>query len=364
VRRLSIPSLDGIRALAWGVVFFSHAVPAIHFPGQFGVTVFFFLSGYLITTLMRVEHEDSGGVDLRAFYLRRALRILPPFYIVLGVAIAFALLGVTDARPSPAALGALALHYVNYHVTALGGWQDLPTGTAVYWSLAVEEHFYLLFPWLFLLLQRRLRGGRTRAFALLGLCALVLAWRSWLVFAENASQLRTFVATDTRVDSLLFGCVLALYGNPALDPLGAVPERVWKWALFPLGLAGLLVSFALGGQLEFRESVRYTIQGILLIPVFVTVVRWPTWLPVRFLNHPAVKFVGVLSYSLYLLHMVVIGALEHYGVHGVWLPVAALALCLAGSFLLHVSVERPLARVRKQLHASRPSARPAAAPSA
>src|SRR5664279_4763278 len=74
-----IPSLDGLRAVAFLMVFFGH-VGAPGVPGGFGVTVFFFLSGYLITTLLRIERERTGRVSLRLFYLRRALRILPPFY--------------------------------------------------------------------------------------------------------------------------------------------------------------------------------------------------------------------------------------------------------------------------------------------
>src|SRR4051812_20527063 len=90
---LYIPSLDGLRAISFAVVFLAHAgVPGM--PGGFGVTVFFFLSGYLITTLLRLEVERTGTVSLRRFYLRRALRILPPFYIVLAGATALASAGV------------------------------------------------------------------------------------------------------------------------------------------------------------------------------------------------------------------------------------------------------------------------------
>src|SRR5207247_4936424 len=88
-RSLYIPSLDGIRACAVMLVFVAHVVKLLgpdryqgRIPGEFGVTVFFFLSGYLITTLLRIEHEQSGAISFRAFYLRRVLRIFPPFYLV------------------------------------------------------------------------------------------------------------------------------------------------------------------------------------------------------------------------------------------------------------------------------------------
>src|SRR5437868_6408090 len=79
---LHIPSLDGLRAVSFFIVFLAHCgVPFFPIPGAFGVTVFFFLSGYLITTLLRLEMESTGKVSFRHFYLRRVLRILPPFYI-------------------------------------------------------------------------------------------------------------------------------------------------------------------------------------------------------------------------------------------------------------------------------------------
>ena len=89
-----IPSLDGLRAVSFSIVFFAHAGLEKWVPGGFGVTVFVFLSGYLITTLMRMEFEKTGTVSLRKFYLRRVLRILPPFYVVLLLATALTALGV------------------------------------------------------------------------------------------------------------------------------------------------------------------------------------------------------------------------------------------------------------------------------
>src|SRR5690242_11117871 len=88
-----IPSLDGIRALAVMIVFVAHAGLGSWVPGGFGVTVFFFLSGYLITTLLRMEYDRSGTISLKDFYLRRVLRIFPNMYTVLFVASALTMLG-------------------------------------------------------------------------------------------------------------------------------------------------------------------------------------------------------------------------------------------------------------------------------
>src|SRR3954470_20191799 len=111
-----LPSLDGIRAVSFALVFAAHAGLDRVIPGGFGVTVFFFLSGFLITTLMRREFDKRGTVSLRNFYVRRALRILPPFYTVLLLASALTLAGVLPGKLEASAVLAQALHYANYRM--------------------------------------------------------------------------------------------------------------------------------------------------------------------------------------------------------------------------------------------------------
>jgi peptidoglycan/LPS O-acetylase OafA/YrhL len=348
---LQIPSLDGLRAVSFAIVFAAHAGAHRYVPGAFGVTVFFFLSGYLITTLMRQERERSGRISLSKFYLRRVVRILPPFYIVLGLAVLANLAGLLPGELSGAAVMAQALHYANYWIIA-HGFDGVPLGTGVYWSLAVEEHFYLLFPGLYLLLVRLRATPAGQSLALLGLCALLLVWRIYLVNYSGAHEERTGIASDTRFDSLLFGCALALYENPALDRSHLAPA-IWKFVLFPLGIIGLLASFLIR-DLVFRETLRYTLQGVSLVPIFVCAIRYPDWLPIKPLNWGPLAYVGVLSYSLYLAHQVIIEIVNHVtkGALGQWtLALSALFATLLFSFALYQTVEKPFARLRKKLHA-------------
>jgi peptidoglycan/LPS O-acetylase OafA/YrhL len=141
---LHVPSLDGIRALSFLVVFAAHAGLDSLVPGGFGVTVFFFLSGFLITTLLRIEEEAHGTLSFRSFYARRALRILPPFYLVLALAASAAWTGLLPGGLEPRAVAAQALHLANFWIVR-HGYAGQPAGTGVYWSLAVEEHFYSSF---------------------------------------------------------------------------------------------------------------------------------------------------------------------------------------------------------------------------
>jgi peptidoglycan/LPS O-acetylase OafA/YrhL len=349
---LHIPSLDGIRALSFGLVFAGHAGLNSIVPAAFGVTVFFFLSGYLITTLLRMEMEKTGGISLTKFYLRRALRILPPFYLVFALVFAAYLAGLIPAATEPGSIRSVLLHYANFYVVNHGD-QGFLSGTGVYWSLAVEEHFYLIFPCLYLLIATTAPDRRSQAIRLLVLCAVALAWRCFLHFGLHASEHRTHVASDARFDSLLFGCALALYENPSLDRSG-LSERVWKYGLFPAGVAGLLVCFAIRNE-SFRETFRYSIQGLSLIPVFVCAVRYPEWLVMRPLNTRVLAFVGVLSYSLYLSHLFILDlvARHTFGLFapgGVIRAAVALLLSLLVSWLMYRIVEKPCARLRKKLH--------------
>jgi peptidoglycan/LPS O-acetylase OafA/YrhL len=344
-----IPSLDGLRFIAILLVFLSHVQNTAQMPrmvpGNFGVTLFFFLSGYLITTLMRTELERTGTVSFKLFYLRRTLRIFPTFYLVLGGA---ALYGWYVGTMDPWWLFGQALHITNYQVIT-GGWTaPIAPNTEVYWSLAVEEHFYLVFPMVFVLLARYVPRTK-RAHALLGLCAIVLLWRCWLVYGTGSAPDRTYLATDTRIDSILFGCALALWGNPALDD-SSISESTWKYVLLPLSVAGLLVSFAIPYR-SFRETFGYSLQGICLFAVFTVAVRYPQWGVMRLLNQRHVRLLGAMSFAIYLIHPTALFVSERL-VGTALLPLfaTATALTLASSALLYYGIERPIGRLRKRLH--------------
>ncbi|MEM9132819.1 MAG: acyltransferase [Actinomycetota bacterium] len=343
-----IPSLDGLRAVAVMIVFVSHAgLPAV--PGGFGVTVFFFLSGYLITTLLRREFEGTGRIDFGAFYKRRAWRILPPLYLCLALAVLFSAVGFTADFGSLRGVVAQALHVTNYWTMIdPDGVRAFPPGTIVYWSLAVEEHFYLLFPLAALVLLRRF-APRRQALTLLVVCGLVLAWRLVLVLVLDAPQTHTYSATDARIDAILYGCVMGLYRNPALDPVIETTRRTRTTVLAVSGLV-ILGSMAVRNE-QYRETLRYTIQSMALAPVFYFAILHPREGLFRLLNLRPVAFLGVLSYTFYLNHLVYIGGfnLQFPDVPLVLRGVLSFAAILATSLAIHLAVERPIADIRRRL---------------
>ena len=345
-----IPSLDGLRAVSFFTVFLGHAFAKRWIPGDLGLIVFFFLSGYLITTLLRLEFDETGKISFRDFYLRRILRIFPPLYLVLGLDCLLTLTHVLDNTLWPRAVLAQACHLTNYWIVFHGWWNGLAPGSWIFWSLAVEEHFYLVFPLLYLLMRRRQMTAKQQALALLGLCAAVLAWRCVLVFGLHAAKDRLYVATDTRVDSILFGCILAVWNNPALDAI-VVPEKALKMLWVPLGFCALAASFVIPKVWPgFEQTFRYTLQGVALFPVFVAAIKYPTWGAFRWLNVGWVRTAGLLSYSLYLLHTTVLYGVHHW-LHGsdTVLALPALAISVALAALIYVGVEKPCGRLRRRL---------------
>ena len=343
-----IPSLDGLRAVSFLLVFIAHAGLERIVPGGFGVTIFFFLSGFLITTLLRSEFEKNGVISLRHFWLRRVLRILPPFYLVLLAAVLLSLAVDPPGTLSTPALTAQALQYTNYWIIG-HRYDGQPSGTGVYWSLAVEEHFYLVFPWIFIAMRKSRLSGRAQAMVIWSLCALVLLWRAVLVWMNHVPVMRTYMASDTRIDSILFGCALAVWHNPVLDDV-PLNERRWKYGYVPASVAILIACLYIRGD-QFRETLRYSLQGIALTLVFVAAIRFWRWPVFAVLNTRIMAFIGVLSYSLYLVHLAVIYEVARLipAVSAIIQGLASLAIAVALAWLIYVTIERPCGRLRRRL---------------
>jgi peptidoglycan/LPS O-acetylase OafA/YrhL len=381
---VKIPSLDGLRAVAIGFVFISHmqlvylaglneativplATVAGHQigfgQGSFGVTVFFFLSGYLITTLLRVEFERSGRISLRDFYLRRVLRIFPPLYLALLFGVAVTAFGVVQGwHLSLQGLLSQALYLTNYYEIAAYPHYGATAGSWVLWSLAIEEHFYLVFPVVLLALLRWRRSNRQIAIILLAVCAVVLVWRLVLAVHFNVIVHRTYMSTDTRIDAILFGCVLAMFENPMLDR-SMFSNRTWTELLLPIGLVGIAASWFVGGQ-RTGDMLRYTAQSVCLIPVFVCAIRRPDLWLFRPLSWAWVRYLGLISYVFYLIHDTVLIAVQQHVHAGLWVQAGiALAITIGLAALVRELVEKPSARLRRRLsHTERRPAEPVREP--
>lgn len=366
-RLVDIPSLDGLRAISIMIVFVSHAGYS-SVPGGLGVSIFFVISGFLITTLLRIEADTYGHISLREFYIRRAFRILPIFYVVLCLGLLALAVGVLPGGPADAGpTTSQFLHYFNFYAITHSGYELVP-GTGVYWSLAIEEHFYVVFPVLVVLLYRFGFSHLRQGVVLLVGCAVVLAWRLFLVYDQNVEVLRTYYGTDTRLDGLLFGCAAALIAHPVLDRRrdNAGDREPSPWANWPVGLAGLIVILMtlLFRDDGFRETTRYTIQSIAIVACLRYAVAADLTSPVsRLLNARPVAWFGRMSYGFYLVHQIVIAGLEEH-VHSTPVIIAiTFVLSSAAAWALHIVVERPVGRLRSRVLRARTPRIALAAPS-
>ena len=357
-----IASLDGIRAVAVSMVFFAHGGAQAFIPGGLGVTIFFVLSGYLITTLMRREYAGSRDLALRAFYARRVLRLMPPLLVVVALAGLLSSLGLIEGGFSWRGLLSVLFYFGNYHVIAqdFGG---LPTGLGVVWSLAVEEHYYLLYPPLALLLLRN-RPRWMATLVLTGLCAAILAWRYWLV-SEGMPASYLSMATDTRADAILIGCLLAFCGAPATAAGSSTPiaRTIPMRDIVAAGGCVLVLAGSLLYRDEyFRQTARYTVQSLAIAPLISLAVRHAARHPFRWLNARPLVYIGTISYTIYLSHQVILyGVLHHapqLGEAAVMAVTAVLTLALAEA--VRRWVEQPVLRWRRRLRATPATAMPPA----
>ena len=213
---------------------------------------------------MRQEYEQYGNISFKNFYLRRLYRIAPPMYLVIALMLVLSAVGLIKGSPSLGGLLSGLFQYTNYYYLNNGADGLIPF-TGQYWSLAIEEHFYLIFPALFLCLVKRFSYKRM-ALALLGLFLLDLAWRLVLIKAFGSAPKRNYWATDTRLDGLLYGCIMAIWWNPVLDKVDLFKSVVVKWIVLFASLGILLFTLAFRNEF-FRETLRYTLQGIALFPI-------------------------------------------------------------------------------------------------
>jgi peptidoglycan/LPS O-acetylase OafA/YrhL len=350
-RKFYIPCLDGLRGIALLLVFAAHAGLDNLVPGGFGVTIFFFLSGYLITTLLRIEDGRTGNISIRQFYMRRVLRILPPMYITLAVMCVLGFYGVIHSKAGPGAYVAAVTFVTNYYTMLSHGASRQDPGMGIMWSLCIEEHFYLLFPFIYWTFLRKRFSVSKQTWILLTGCIVALAWRFILVFVFHVAVSGpgprwTYMTTDCRFDSILWGCILAIHNNAWFGDRSNGILAKYKDPLALAGFAGLLLALLYRNP-AFREVVRYTLQGISLYPIFYYCVATTRTWPIRMLQWKILRWIGVLSYTLYLCHFYILWELQtRYPLHFFRDALVAAALSLLFACAVRWAVELPLQRLR------------------
>jgi peptidoglycan/LPS O-acetylase OafA/YrhL len=351
-----VSALDGLRGLAVSLVVIYHFLPDRLPAGFLGVDVFFVLSGFLITSLALGEHHGTGLVSASAFFARRARRLLPAAIttIVVTVAIAIAL-DPASYRSSLRGQAVASLLYVNnWWAIAQNDTYRAVFGAESplthFWSLSIEEQFYIAFPFVLLGLVAvlRLRGGSTRALAgtllaLAGVGAVASAVEMALLYDPFQEPSRLYYGTDTRVQAVLIGvvggCAAWLWRDGVL---GRVPA--WAWSTVAAGgTAALVVASERGGFLQgwlYRGG--FFAIALAALAVVLSVVQHRGPVARAFELRPLVTL-GLFSYGIYLWHWPVKVFLDEHrtGLSGVSLLGLRLAVTAAATWLSFRLVERP-----------------------
>ena len=351
-KRRYITGLDGIRAIAVIMVLAYHLKLALFKSGFLGVTVFFVLSGYLITGILISEVEEEGTIDLKNFWLRRISRLVPAV-MSMAVVIIFVSAVVNKIIFTKGCKDFLAsvlgfnnwwqiFNKVSYFEAA-----GVPSPFTHCWSLAIETQFYLIYPLILLgiykLAKSRGEGRAKRGLLFAGvtlLLALISVILMIVLFDPQQDASRVYYGTDTRAFSLLFGALLAILWEYRM-----VPRRLSASVNMVLGSVSfavlLVMTIAINGSSNFWYRGGQFVGTILTVLVIYTVSGRKTWLS-RFLSNPVLKWIGDRSYSIYLWHYPIILLISKGIKASWWITLIEIVLSVVLAELSYRFIETPI----------------------
>lgn len=333
-----VPALDGVRGVAVLLVVACHALAV---PGGFlGVEIFFVLSGFLITTLLLEEAEQRDRIRLGHFYVRRIRRLYPALAALLAMWLGLAALGWTPKPLGGESIGVLVAG--TYLANAAESWfYALPEGLRHLWSLAMEEQFYLLWPVLLAFALRRRVGESALLKGLLAAAILVTVARTGLTLSGH-NVVMLYESPATAGAGLLIGCAAAAWRRHGLPSALVSGQRLPVLGLLSLAFLSLLAWRGPGATDRIYYTWLMALVDVASVVLVLAVVTAPRCGVARVCSFGWLTWCGRISYSLYLVHPVVLVVLV---INSVWLgPWQAIGASFLLAAALHYCVEQPLRR--------------------
>ncbi len=351
-KRRYITGLDGIRAIAVIMVLAYHLKLALFKSGFLGVTVFFVLSGYLITGILISEVEEEGTIDLKNFWLRRIRRLVPAVMsmavvIILVSAVVNRVIFTKGCKDFLASVLGFNNWWQIFNKVSYFEAAGVPSPFTHCWSLAIETQFYLIYPLILLgiykLAKSRGEGRAKRGLLFAGvtlLLALISVILMIVLFDPQQDASRVYYGTDTRAFSLLFGALLAILWEYRM-----VPRRLSASVNMVLGSVSfavlLVMTIAINGSSNFWYRGGQFFGTILTVLMVYAVSGRKTWLS-RFLSNPVLKWIGDRSYSIYLWHYPIILLISKGIKASWWITLIEIVLSVVLAELSYRFIETPI----------------------
>lgn len=346
-----MPGLDGLRAIAVLGIIIYHLNRKWLTGGFIGVDTFFVISGYLITSLLLREYEEKGIINLKQFWIRRIKRLLPAVIaLLITVGIATLLFEPQQIiRVKHDIIAALFYvsnwWYIAKDVNYFEQFSFMPLKHL--WSLAIEEQFYLFFPFILVILLLTIKKYRnvTLIFWIVSLASLL---EMVIISQPNVGYSRVYFGTDTRLQTLLLGVILAFVWPPF--KLKANPPQLLRRAIDGIGIGSLLILiilfFTVNDDSDWIYNGGFYLISLVTLFVIASVVH-PSTMIAKFLGHPLLVYIGKRSYSLYLWHFAVISFLHIHFVDGqlpIYVYILDILLTVVFAELSYRYIETPFRR--------------------
>ena len=352
------PELDGLRFAAFLLVFFHHAPALFDQPffillsqkGWVGVDLFLFLSAFLFARLLHLEHATTGGIRIKNFYIRRALRIWPLYFVFLGGV--FCIKFLRYGWYQYATLRALGMiFFVDNLLSAVFDY-NLFLGSSHLWTISYEEQFYAVIPWF---LRKIFNvGRRTKSLILLSIFIVFSLIRAGMIYA-NVKHPAIWVLPVTHFESILGGLAVGL------GMFDTLLKKISAWILMAAGLVCLLCVSAMPELAQAHWSLMfiYPLIGLGMSLILLSLMTDQQWLLKTVFCNAQLAYFGKISYGLYVYHLLALYAAEKLllllGVSSSRLLVyplstfaIGLAFTLAASSLSYYLLEKPFLRLKER----------------